>query len=261
MFSTDSVLGFYTTYACGQFEFLQKDALKIIPNGYDAIMKSIGSLNNRKLKEELVQEEYCRRLRLVISRYNVLIKFCYLVNKLMSPMLFVNIAVSQFLICAVLFQVVSMGKNFNLNVIKFSVYIASALQQLFIICWNGENLIQVSHKTALTFYFCNWEGYNYVDIYDGINDTTSSNNSDTIIPVKSKKKNKNNKNAAKKKEEEGGGNKRAISYYPAGAKFNKMLLFTIKRSQKQLESTAYKFTLSLKNFTAVCIFLILPFLY
>lgn len=134
MFSTDSVLGFYTTYACGQFELLQQDTLKIVPNGYDSIMKSIGSLNNSKLEEKLVQEEYCRRLRMVISRYNVLIKwvlfvpfllpygsflnsflcfysscrFCYLVNKLMSPMLFVNITVSQFLICAVLFQVVSM---------------------------------------------------------------------------------------------------------------------------------------------------------
>lgn len=58
---------------------------------------------------------------------------------------------------------------------------------------------------------------------------------------------------------EGGGKKRAVSYYPAGAKFNKMLLFTIKRSQKQLESTAYKFTLSLKNFTAVCIEVVHPF--
>lgn len=77
MFSSDSVLGFYTTYACGQFEFLQQDTLKIISNGYKAIIESIGSLDNKKLEEKLVQEEYCRRLRLVISRYNVLIKWVF----------------------------------------------------------------------------------------------------------------------------------------------------------------------------------------
>lgn len=75
MFSTDSILGFYTTYVCGQLELLHKDISKIIPEGYNHIINSIGSYTNIPSEEKLVQEEYCRRLRLVISRYNVLIKW------------------------------------------------------------------------------------------------------------------------------------------------------------------------------------------
>lgn len=42
------------------------------------------------------------------------------------------------------------------NMLKLLVYIVSAMSQLFILCWTGDKLIDLSSATANKVYLCNW---------------------------------------------------------------------------------------------------------
>lgn len=59
-----------------------------------------------------------------------------------SPILLVNFTISSMLICLVGFQLAAVKMSMG-NMLKLLVYIVSAMSQLFILCWTGDNLIHL----------------------------------------------------------------------------------------------------------------------
>ncbi|XP_055844138.1 odorant receptor 13a [Episyrphus balteatus] len=211
LFAEDSLIGFFVTYTCGQLRILHEDCYKIIPQAHRKVVAENGKIS---VPEVHFQREYVRQLHVIAKRHSEIINFAQSLEKFNSPHLLANFSISSILICMVGFQLVT-GKMFIGDYLKFLVYILSALSQLFILCWNGDNLIQCSLKTAWHLYACNWEGGE--------------------LSQQDKKMKQD-----------------AIKYCPAGRDFNLKLKLMIMRSQKPLQITAMKFSvLSLESFTKI----------
>ncbi|XP_055911272.1 odorant receptor 13a [Eupeodes corollae] len=210
LFAEDSLIGFFVIYTCGQLRILHEDCSKIIPNAHRQIIADYGKL---PVSEVHIQRKYVQQLHKIAQRHSEIINFAHSLETFNSPHLLANFSISSILICMVGFQLVT-GKMFIGDYLKFMVYILSALSQLFILCWNGDNLIQRSLETAWHLYACNWEGGVFK-----LDDT---------------------------------GKHDPIRYCPAGRDFNAKLQLMIMRSQKPLQITAMKFSvLSLQSFTKI----------
>ncbi|XP_030378893.1 odorant receptor 13a [Scaptodrosophila lebanonensis] len=148
LFAEDSILGFFITYTCGQFRLL-----------HERIDGLIAASNLRGNPDE-VQRKYVLRLQSIARQHERLLSFSRLLEEFFNPILLVNLMISSLLICMVGFQLVT-GKNMFIgDYVKFVVYISSSISQLYILCGNGDTLIQHSTETAMHLYACNWESGN-----------------------------------------------------------------------------------------------------
>nr|QKN21470.1 odorant receptor [Zeugodacus tau] len=217
LFAEDSLFGFFTTYTCGQFRILHMQIDNIIPDSYAATRAGRGT-------EADFQRESVRRLDRIAGKHCVLFNFVRSMEEFFSPILLVNFLISTILICMVGFQLVT-GKNMFIgDYVKFLVYILSSLSQLFVLCWNGDNIIQNSLEMANHLYACNWECG--VEVA-----ATNADNKRTDEQVKM---------AA------------PTVYYTTNNAFRKKLQFMIMRSQRQTCITALKFSvLSLSSFSGL----------
>uniref|UniRef100_A0A1A9X5P3 Uncharacterized protein n=1 Tax=Glossina brevipalpis TaxID=37001 RepID=A0A1A9X5P3_9MUSC len=97
------------------------------------------------------------------------------------------------------------------------------LSQLYILCWNGDDLIQHSTETAKHLYGCNWEGA-------------------TLSTL----------NESKVSHWQGTERLHLASTYPTNKEFRQNLQIMILCSQRPVKITALKFSiLSLQSFTAI----------
>lgn len=69
-------------------------------------------------------------------------RFAAKLENFFNPILLVNFTISSILICMVGFQLVTGKDMFIGDYVKFIVYISSSLSQLYVLCWNGDSLIQ-----------------------------------------------------------------------------------------------------------------------
>ncbi|XP_067641358.1 odorant receptor 13a [Eurosta solidaginis] len=216
LFAEDSLFGFFVTYTCGQFGILHNQIDNILPDSYAAIQRGHGTVAE-------YQRECIRRLDKIAEKHNTLFDFVSCLEEFFSPILLVNFLISTVLICMVGFQLVTGQNMFIGDYIKFLVYIFSALSQLFVLCWNGDKLIQNSFEMANHLYACNWE-------------------SDTIITDVARNNARCDKYAKLQL-------KKSMCY-TTDATFRKNLQFMIMRSQRQTCITALKFSvLSLNSFS------------
>ncbi|XP_053948881.1 odorant receptor 13a [Anastrepha ludens] len=218
LFAEDSLFGFFVTYTCGQFRILHNRIDNIIPDSYAAVQAGRGTVDD-------YQRECVRRLDRIAAKHSILFDFVNLLEEFFSPILLVNFLISSLLICMVGFQLVTMKNMFIGDYIKFLVYIFSSLSQLFVLCWNGDKIIQNSLEMANHLYSCNWES----DII--FTDTRVENNVG------------NNPQSLKSL---------PTVYYSTDSIFRRKLQFMILRSQRQTCITAMKFsTLSLNSFSGL----------
>ncbi|XP_018784751.1 PREDICTED: odorant receptor 13a [Bactrocera latifrons] len=209
LFAEDSLFGFFVSYTCGQFRILHTQIDNIIPDSYAATRAGRGT-------EPVFQRECIRRLDKIANKHCVLFNFVIRMEEFFSPILLVNFLISSVLICMVGFQLVTGQNMFIGDYVKFLVYILSSLSQLFVLCWNGDNIIQNSLEMANHLYACNWE---------------------SSVKV-----------AADEEKQESF----PIVSYSTSAAFRKNLQFMIMRSQRQTCITAMKFSiLSLNSFSGL----------
>ncbi|XP_004529819.1 odorant receptor 13a [Ceratitis capitata] len=214
LFAEDSLFGFFVTYTCGQFRILHTQIDNIIPAAYAATRAGRGT-------EADYQRECVRRLDKIAGKHSILFNFVSRMEEFFSPIFLVNFLISTVLICMVGFQLVTGNNMFIGDYVKFLVYILSSLSQLFVLCWNGDKIIQNSLEMANHLYACNWES----DIV--LTNTHTNNNQQMKNPTR-------------------------IIYYSTGAVFRKNLQFMIMRSQRQTCITAMKFSiLSLSSFSGL----------
>ncbi|KRG07366.1 odorant receptor 13a isoform X3 [Drosophila mojavensis] len=90
------------------------------------------------------------------------VKFAKRLEDFFNPILLVNLMISAVLICMVGFQLVTQSEYLFIgDYFKFIVYISSSISQLYILCANGDTLIQHSLITAWHLYNCGWEEISY----------------------------------------------------------------------------------------------------
>lgn len=77
-----------------------------------------------------------------IKYYLIFFRFAAKLENFFNPILLVNFTISSILICMVGFQLVTGKDMFIGDYVKFIVYISSSLSQLYVLCWNGDSLIQ-----------------------------------------------------------------------------------------------------------------------
>ncbi|XP_070074286.1 odorant receptor 13a isoform X1 [Drosophila takahashii] len=148
LFAEDTILGFFITYTCGQFQLL-----------HERINKLFKGIHNTELAEELQLE----RLKRIVEKHNNIIRFAKRLEDFFNPILLANLMISSVLICMVGFQIIT-GKNMFIgDYVKFIIYISSALSQLYVLCENGDALIKQSTLTAQILYECQWEGSNRIE--------------------------------------------------------------------------------------------------
>ncbi|EDV98582.1 odorant receptor 13a [Drosophila grimshawi] len=150
LFAEDSIFGFFVTYTCGQFRLLH-ERIDVLMDSTNVQMCPKSNIKQFHLKQ-------IRELHSIAHHHNKIICFAKLLEDFFNPILLVNLTISALLICMVGFQLVT-GKNMFIgDYIKFVVYISSAISQLYILCGNGDTLIQHSTITAYHLYNCGWEG-------------------------------------------------------------------------------------------------------
>ncbi|XP_036344866.1 odorant receptor 13a-like [Rhagoletis pomonella] len=217
LFAEDSLFGFFVTYTCGQLNILHKKIDNITIDSYATVRGGRGGT------EADYQRECIRRLDKIAAKHSVLFDFVNQLEEFFSPIMLVNFMISSVLICMVGFQLVT-GKNmFVGDYIKFLVYIFSSLSQLFVLCWNGDKIIQNSLEMATHLYACNWER-------DIVFAGTANNSSAAPQLRKSL----------------------PTVYYSTDKVFRSKLQFMIMRSQRPTCITAMKFsTLSLNSFSGL----------
>ncbi|XP_023299035.2 odorant receptor 13a [Lucilia cuprina] len=234
LFAEDSIFGFFITYTCGKFKILHERIDNIVIDAYFMA-------RNRQDDKE-IQWLYLRLLNRIAYDHNKLIEFANRLENFFNPILLVNFTISSILICMVGFQLVTGKDMFIGDYVKFLVYISSSLSQLYVLCWNGDSLIQHSTETAQHLYNCNWEGEN---LY-----LTSA-----ISKYQMAKENaKNSKNTLSKslKHQNLWNDLHNIHFIPANKQFRQNLEIMIMCSQRPVKITALKFsTLSLQSFTAI----------
>ncbi|XP_037932098.1 odorant receptor 13a [Teleopsis dalmanni] len=220
LFAEDSIFGFFVTYTCGQFRILHKNIDTIVLDARKYIFDTVGVINPNT--HILLQLEYNRRLKEIARRHSKLIEFSTRLEHFFNPILLVNFMISSILICMVGFQLVTGKDMFIGDYVKFIVYISSSLSQLYILCWNGDSLIQNSTDTARHLYACNWEGRSLI-------------------------KYENEKSWSKILRTYD-----SLQLYPANKEFRTNLQFMILCSQRPIKITALKFsTLSLQSFRTI----------
>ncbi|XP_075158739.1 odorant receptor 13a [Haematobia irritans] len=227
LFAEDSIFGFFVTYTCGKFAILHERIDNLI---WDANRM----IRNNKDNERHVQEMYVKMLNRIAYDHNKLIEFSAKLENFFNPILLVNFTISSILICMVGFQLVTGKDMFIGDYVKFMVYISSSLSQLYVLCWNGDSLIQHSTETANHLYSCNWEGQYIRRIWDDENI-----NNDFMTRVNIQPKSKDVMGLCE-------------SFIPADKSFRQNLQIMIMCSQRPVKITALKFsTLSLQSFTAI----------
>ncbi|XP_017066795.1 odorant receptor 13a [Drosophila eugracilis] len=149
LFAEDTILGFFITYTCGQFQLLHERIEKILKG------------TNAETAENIQLE----RLKCIVQKHNNIIRFAKSLEDFFNPILLANLMISSVLICMVGFQIIT-GKNMFIgDYVKFIIYISSALSQLYVLCENGDALIKQSTLTAQVLYECQWEGSDRVKSY------------------------------------------------------------------------------------------------
>lgn len=157
------------------------------------------------------------------------------------------------------FQLVTGKDMFIGDYVKFLVYISSCLSQLYVLCWNGDSLIQhvsifkqtlnnllivlfQSTETAQHLYDCNWEGEN-IHLTSAIRKYQTKKE---FFINSNKKLSESIRNQSKWQEFQN------IKFIPANKQFRQNLEIMIMCSQRPVKITALKFsTLSLQSFTAI----------
>ncbi|XP_062139745.1 odorant receptor 13a [Drosophila sulfurigaster albostrigata] len=150
LFAEDSLFGFFITYTCGQFRLLHERVEVLI------VMTKANSSNNADITK--LQRNQTLELHSCARQHNKIICFAKRLEDFFSPILLINLIISALLICMVGFQLVTSKYMFIGDYMKFIIYISSAISQLYIICKNGDLLIQHSTITAWHLYNCDWDG-------------------------------------------------------------------------------------------------------
>ncbi|XP_073832673.1 odorant receptor 13a [Musca autumnalis] len=242
LFAEDSIFGFFVTYTCGKFQILHERIDNLVFDAY-------GSVVGNRQDENEIEDAYVKLLNHIAYDHNKLIEFSAKLENFFNPILLVNFTISSILICMVGFQLMTGKDMFIGDYVKFMVYISSSLSQLYVLCWNGDSLIQHSTETAAHLYTCNWEG--------GLIHPTTP-----VLRHKVIKEYPRNHGHGKSLEKLFKSNQQHnqlkglqsnYSYYiPANKKFRQNLEIMIMCSQRPVKITALKFsTLSLQSFTAI----------
>ncbi|KAH8275696.1 hypothetical protein KR044_002911 [Drosophila immigrans] len=150
LFAEDSLFGFFITYTCGQFRILHERV--------DVLVLKIKKNSSTNADITKLQQKQIEELHSCARQHNKIILFAKRLEDFFSPILLVNLIISALLICMVGFQLVTSKYMFIGDYIKFVIYISSAISQLYIICKNGDLLIQHSTITAWHLYNCDWDG-------------------------------------------------------------------------------------------------------
>ncbi|XP_068154712.1 LOW QUALITY PROTEIN: odorant receptor 13a [Drosophila tropicalis] len=149
LFAEDSIFGFFVTYTCGQFRLLHERI--------DQLMTT----SDLKCQQGYAKDDHhhwqIQELQQIAKQHNRLICFAKRLEDFFNPILLVNLLISSLLICMVGFQIITGRNMFIGDYVKFIVYISSCLSQLYILCGNGDTLIQHSTITAWHLYGCHWE--------------------------------------------------------------------------------------------------------
>ncbi|XP_013112864.2 odorant receptor 13a [Stomoxys calcitrans] len=223
LFAEDSIFGFFVTYTCGKFAILHERIDNLVWDANRVVRHKESELN--------VQEIYVKLLNRIAYDHNKLIEFSAKLENFFNPILLVNFTISSILICMVGFQLVTGKDMFIGDYVKFIVYISSSLSQLYVLCWNGDSLIQHSTETASHLYSCNWEGASHTTKTVNANDGFMT-QAVAVLPL-----------------DIAG---RVENCIPANKSFRQNLQIMIMCSQRPVKITALKFsTLSLQSFTAI----------
>uniref|UniRef100_A0A1B0FMI2 Odorant receptor n=1 Tax=Glossina morsitans morsitans TaxID=37546 RepID=A0A1B0FMI2_GLOMM len=215
LFAEDSIFGFFITYTCGKFRILHQRIDNIISDSIE--------VTSTRQNDNNVQRIFEKKLNEIAYDHNKLIEFSNRLEHFFNPILLVNFLISSVLICMVGFQLVTGQEMFIGDYVKFIVYISSSLSQLYILCWNGDDLIQHSTETAKHLYGCNWEG--------------------TTLNIRNAKKFPKWHRAEEF---------HLTSIHPTNKEFRQNLQIMILCSQRPVKITALKFSiLSLQSFTAI----------
>ncbi|XP_055313212.1 odorant receptor 13a [Sitodiplosis mosellana] len=221
LFSEDSLFGFFTTHTCGRFRLLHERIAILMRSGQERALEKHPHLmaqNWSQIRNAVIQREYREHLIRIINDHRTLISFFEELHDFFSPILLINYIISSLLICMVGLQIVAVELTIA-DLLKLVVYIVSALSQLFILCWKGNDIILHSVQTADSLYSCDWQG------------KSSDENSDRY-----------GKQYAKPTRFD----------FPCGVEVMKSIKFTIKRAQKPLTLMAMKFSaLALHTFTRI----------
>ncbi|XP_061395677.1 odorant receptor 13a [Musca vetustissima] len=227
LFAEDSIFGFFVTYTCGKFQILHERIDNLVLDAYERVRNKEDTME--------IQDTYVRLLNRMAYDHNKLIEFAAKLENFFNPILLVNFTISSILICMVGFQLVTGKDMFIGDYVKFFVYMSSSLSQLYVLCWNGDSLIQHSLETANHLYICNWEG--------GQIRPTSSIIQTLQLSEQLFKRGLQNKELKRIQD---------TYYIPANKKFRQNLEIMIMCSQRPVKITALKFsTLSLQSFTAI----------
>ncbi|ALC49170.1 Or13a [Drosophila busckii] len=143
LFAEDSILGFFITYTCGQFRLLHERI--------DQLMSQLPAVGVDRVE---FQKQQLHQLNSIAHKHNRIMCFAQQLENFFNPILLVNVMISALLICMVGFQLVTSKNMFIGDYAKFLVYIFSSTTQLYILCGNGDTLIQ---HTAVHLYACGWE--------------------------------------------------------------------------------------------------------
>ncbi|XP_061395443.1 odorant receptor 13a-like [Musca vetustissima] len=230
-YATDAILAIFISFLCGQFEILHGNIVRLIPDCHAECLNINGSSSSIGNNLDFLHSLYVKRLHELSNTHAKLIRFCMELENMFSFQLMVNIMTSTFQICSNMFQFVVAGRNSLSDFLRFSLFFFSMTGQLYVMCQLGTILITRSLDTVNYLYTCNWEG-GKISQHSALLQNEDYIELDTL----------NSKMPSWKH----------IEYYPANREFQRKLQFMIMRSQRPLQLTAMKFTVSsLGTFTTI----------
>ncbi|RLZ02243.1 Odorant receptor 70 [Cephus cinctus] len=136
--ATDTLIATALFHTCGQFVVIQQK-LELL------------SSNDGHETGEMIK----RKIILIVKHHQMVIGFSKKMERVFSPMMFLQVFASSMIICLVGLQVSTTFTN-QYKLVKYFSYLLMALFQLLLFCWPGDQLLLQSGKVCQSAYFTKW---------------------------------------------------------------------------------------------------------
>ncbi|GAB1862430.1 Odorant receptor [Camponotus japonicus] len=145
---TDTLIATAIFHTCGHFKILHKK-IENINTEIDLI------------QHVYIEENIIRKIKLqiidIIKHHHLVLWFCDYMEKIFSPMLFLQTLASSLIICLVGFQIATANTTIIISKsIKYVSYLIMALFQLLLFCIPGDALIYESSMISRIMYTIAW---------------------------------------------------------------------------------------------------------
>ncbi|XP_047370314.1 odorant receptor 13a-like [Vespa velutina] len=151
LLAIDTLIATAVIHTCGHFVTLQKSLNNINKNCNLAYQLRYQRKSSKKIIKNIKYQ-----LMRNIKYHHIILRFCEIMEKNFSLILFLQTISSSLIICLVGIQVSNSGLTDGTKSMKYFSYLIMALSQLLLFCFPGDQLIYQSSMVSKTIYSIEW---------------------------------------------------------------------------------------------------------